>query len=303
MNESVSSLRESSRRVVRELGFLRPNFGDPPLAHSQCHALLEIDRHGSLSLTELSRILRLDKSTASRLLAELQRKRWIRQTAPAGKRTRPVTLTASGKRRLNSIDAFADDQVEQALARLSAGEIETVLGGMELYARALTRSAAIRSLSIRPIRRSDNSQMEAIIRTVMPEYGAVGEGYSINDPEVSGMFEAYRAERAAFFVLARGSEVFGGGGIAPLAGAGESVCELRKMYFVREIRGLGFGQRMLEHCLQAARERGFRTCYLETLGRMNEARDLYVKNGFRPRTGPLGDTGHSKCDAWYSRAL
>ena len=61
--------------------------------------------------------------------------------------------------------------------------------------------------------------MAAIIRAVMPEFGAVGDGFAINDPEVDWMHRAYSAPRCAYFVLERDGVVIGGGGVAPLAGA------------------------------------------------------------------------------------
>src|SRR5690606_27223481 len=106
------------------------------------------------------------------------------------------------------------------------------------------------------------------IRTVMPEFGAVGCGFAINDPEVSHMSRAYEGPRAAYFVVTHQGRVVGGGGIAPLAGGPADVCELRKMYFLPETRGHGLGRRLIELCLDAARQRGFRVCYLETLTSM-----------------------------------
>ncbi|HWS72665.1 MAG TPA: GNAT family N-acetyltransferase, partial [Thermoanaerobaculia bacterium] len=80
-------------------------------------------------------------------------------------------------------------------------------------------------------------------------------------------------------------------------------CELRKMYFRPEARGRGLGQLMLERCLTAARELGFRTCYLETLQSMGAARRMYEKNGFRQLAKRRGKTGHDTCDAFYERKL
>jgi putative acetyltransferase len=157
--------------------------------------------------------------------------------------------------------------------------------------------------AIRPIRPNDNPAMARIIRQVMTEYGAVGEGYSIQDPEVDSMYEGYAASDHAFFVIEAEGKVVGGAGIAPLLGGGDSVCELRKMYLLPEGRGRGWGRQLLEQCLTAARERGFRTCYLETVQRMGEAQRLYLAAGFKPLTGPMGNTGHNSCDAWYAMEL
>ena len=44
--------------------------------------------------------------------------------------------------------------------------------------------------SIRPIAPTDDAAMAAIIRAVMPEFGASGDGFAINDPEVDWMSRA-----------------------------------------------------------------------------------------------------------------
>jgi len=156
---------------------------------------------------------------------------------------------------------------------------------------------------IRPIEPRDDAAVAAIIRTVMPEFGACGEGFAINDAEVDTMFAAYSQPRCAYFVVDLEGRVLGGGGIAPLSGADPELCELRKMYFLSELRGLGAGHELIEQCLSTARELGYKRCYLETLENMYAARALYEKVGFAPIDCPLGDTGHYGCDAFYLRDL
>ena len=56
-------------------------------------------------------------------------------------------------------------------------------------------------LQIEPIAQADDAQMAAIIRTVMPEFGASGCGFAINDPEVDWMSRAYAGPRSAYFVI------------------------------------------------------------------------------------------------------
>ncbi len=156
---------------------------------------------------------------------------------------------------------------------------------------------------IRPIRPADNAAVARIIRDVMAEYGAVGCNFSIADPEVDAMCEAYPAPAAAFYVVERDGRVLGCGGMGPLAGGPPGVCELRKMYFLPELRGAGAGTRLLGLILDAARSAGYDRCYLESLGTMTEARRLYLKHGFRPIDAPMGSTGHSGCNAWMVRDL
>lgn len=163
--------------------------------------------------------------------------------------------------------------------------------------------ATARTLAIRPITPADDEAVAAVIRSVMTEFGASGEGFSINDSEVDHMAEAYAGPRAAYFVVTDGSRVVGGGGIAHLDGGADDVCELKKMYFLPEARGVGMGRTLLARCLDAARERGYVRCYLETMSSMPDARRLYERAGFTQIDAPMGATGHFSCDAWYVQAL
>lgn len=158
-------------------------------------------------------------------------------------------------------------------------------------------------LRIRAIEPRDDNAIAAIIRTVMPEFGAVGDGFAINDPEVDWMHRAYGAPRSAYFVVERDGIVEGGAGVAPLAGGDAQTCELRKMYFLPALRGRGAGAALMIHCLDAAREFGFKRCYLETLRGMDAAMRLYEHSGFRRIDAPLGSTGHGGCNAFYLRDL
>ncbi|OOG47285.1 GNAT family N-acetyltransferase [Rhodanobacter sp. C06] len=156
---------------------------------------------------------------------------------------------------------------------------------------------------IRPIEPRDDAVVAAIIRAVMPEFGADGPGFAIHDTEVDAMWAAYTQPRCSYFVVERDGVAVGGGGVAPLIGGEADVCELRKMYFLPAARGIGAGHAMMQRCLDAARAHGFRRCYLETLTGMDAAQALYLRNGFAPICAPLGGTGHHGCDRWYLREL
>lgn len=157
--------------------------------------------------------------------------------------------------------------------------------------------------TIRPIRPEDNPQVALIIRQVMTEFGAVGQGYSIQDDEVDHMYEAYPAEDSVFYVVESQGQVLGCGGIGPLQGGDADVCELRKMYFLPKLRALGLGRRLLRMCLDEARSLGYGVCYLETLENMTAARQLYRQFGFEGLDRPMGETGHCGCNSWMVKSL
>lgn len=159
------------------------------------------------------------------------------------------------------------------------------------------------SLQIRPIKKDDNTVVADIIRLVMTEFRAIGCGFSINDSEVDDMYCAYTQKGSAFYVVELDSRVIGCGGFGPLTGGDPETCELRKMYFMAELRGLGVGTMLLELCLEKAATAGYKLCYLETLDDMKQARRLYGKHGFEYLDHPMGNTGHTSCGTWMARDL
>ncbi|MGH8126546.1 MAG: GNAT family N-acetyltransferase [Rhodanobacteraceae bacterium] len=156
---------------------------------------------------------------------------------------------------------------------------------------------------LRPIELRDDAAVAAIIRSVMPEFGAGGAGFAIHDAEVDAMCATYAQTRSAYFVVEMDGAVVGGGGVAPLQHGEPGICELRKMYFLPQARGRGAGKAMIARCLETARAFGFKRCYLETLTGMDAAQTLYRKNGFEPICAPMGATGHHGCDRWFIRDL
>ncbi len=156
---------------------------------------------------------------------------------------------------------------------------------------------------IRPAEPRDDEALAAIIRSVMPEFGADGPGFALHDAEVDTMYEAYARPRRSYFVVERNDVVLGGGGVAPLEGGEADVCELRKMYFLPSARHIGAGAAMMQRCLDAGRRHGFRRCYLETLTGMDAAAALYRRSGFHPLRTPMGGTGHFSCDRFFLRDL
>jgi putative acetyltransferase len=300
----VAPLRRALREIVRALGALERGQPELGLTDSQAHALAAIERGVELTTGELAALLRLDKSTASRVVAELVRGGLVAAGEPGDDRRRkPLRLTAKGRARVAGVHERADRQVHEALAPLGEAERRLAVEGVTLYARALDRLERRRAFEVRPIARRDDAAVAAIIRAVMTEFGASGPGFAIHDSEVDAMYDAYRPPGAGYFVLEREGRVTGGAGFGPLGGGDAGVCELRKMYFLPETRGLGLGQIVLERVQQAAAAAGYHTMYLETLGTMKQARKLYEAAGFRKLGGPLGSTGHFGCDAWYAKAL
>ncbi|MEM9301799.1 MAG: bifunctional helix-turn-helix transcriptional regulator/GNAT family N-acetyltransferase [Pseudomonadota bacterium] len=300
----TNTIRHATRELVRALRIIDGTSCTPEVTLSEGHLLLAIAENPETTATELAETLELEKSTISRTIGRLEERGFLaREPSEADARVRSLSLTPAGRDVLAAIDRFADTEVAAALEFLAPDEVDALGTLFQRYSSALRRARATANLTIRPIEQADNAAVGHVIRTVMTEFGAVGEGFSIEDPEVDAMFESYAEPRSAFWVIERDGKVLGCGGVAPLAGADPSICELRKMYFLPALRGFGLGMPLMRRCLEAAREFGFETCYLETLASMHQARALYLRAGFRPTDGPLGATGHHGCDSFMTLDL
>ena len=70
-DDEIAAIRDASRRLVRELGFMRGTLAGTNLSPSAVHAIIEIGARGSLTAAELCEILTLEKSSVSRLVGRL----------------------------------------------------------------------------------------------------------------------------------------------------------------------------------------------------------------------------------------
>lgn len=156
---------------------------------------------------------------------------------------------------------------------------------------------------IREIRPADNKEVARVVREVLVEMGVPKVGTAYADAALDRMYETYNVPKATYFVIDDGGEILGCAGVAQLENYDGNVCELQKMYFLKAARGRGLGAKMMQACLDRAREFGFEKCYLETMPYMEDAQKLYRKTGFEYIDAPMGDTGHYSCPVWMLKTL
>lgn len=159
------------------------------------------------------------------------------------------------------------------------------------------------NFTIREIQPGDNAQIAKTIRSILIEFGVPKVGTAYADKVLDTMYQHYNITNAAYYVIEKNNEIYGGAGIRQLDNFKGNVCELQKMYFLPEARGIGLGKKMMYLCLQKAKEFGFKQCYLETMPYMDDARKLYRKAGFKDLSEPMGDTGHYSCQLWMLKDL
>lgn len=154
---------------------------------------------------------------------------------------------------------------------------------------------------IREIEEKDNQEVESLIRSCLIEFEANKTGTAWADPNLGDFYHLYQREGSRYWVVEDNSTIVAGCGIGPLEGF-PHICELQKMYALKEARGTGISYDLLRISLDFAKDY-YEQCYLETLSNMVAANKFYIKNGFIPLEAPLSATEHFACDAWYMKAL
>jgi DNA-binding MarR family transcriptional regulator len=130
--------------LVRVAGLLQPDQELPgfSVSMSQAYAIHELD-HGDtpLSQRELADRLLLEKSTVSRMVADLERKGLVeRERDPDNRRTYRLRLTDDGRAFHARMAAAFGAQFQEWTAALSADEREALLVGLPALIRVLRGS-------------------------------------------------------------------------------------------------------------------------------------------------------------------
>jgi putative acetyltransferase len=149
-------------------------------------------------------------------------------------------------------------------------------------------------LTIRPASNNDQERIVKLVFGVLAEFGLQPDPHA-TDADLQDI-EGNYLERGGFFDVLedRDGNLMGSVGVFPID---KDTCELRKMYFVSEVRGLGLGRYLLESTVNRAKELGFKRMVLETSSKLVAANRLYVRFGFQPYTAihlaPRADHSYS----------
>jgi len=158
-------------------------------------------------------------------------------------------------------------------------------------------------VTIRDLRKEDNPALAKVVKNTLAEFGANHPNTVYYDPTTDTLFEVFQTPRSKYFLAEINNKIVGGGGIYPTDGLPPDTCELVKMYLLPEARGLGLGRTLIEKCIEAAAENGFKKIYLETMPELKQALSVYEKFGFEFLKGPMGNSGHTGCSLWMLKSL
>ena len=157
--------------------------------------------------------------------------------------------------------------------------------------------------TIRTIAQADDRALAKIIRDTLEEFNANKPNTVYYDDRTDHLFEVFKSADSIYYVAEYNGEIIGGGGIYPTENLPAGTCELVKLYLSPAARGKGIGKVLLEKCISAAKQMGYKKIYLETMPELTIAIPMYEKLGFTYLSAAQGNSGHTGCDVWMIKEL
>lgn len=132
-------LRETTRLLIQKLGVLeRSEAVCCGVTLSQCHAIVETGRKEQISVNELSELLKLDKSTVSRIVEQLVNNNlMVREPDRNDRRYVTLQLTSKGGELFRDIEKRMEVYFAEILAFIPEEKQEQVIESLQIFSEAL----------------------------------------------------------------------------------------------------------------------------------------------------------------------
>jgi DNA-binding MarR family transcriptional regulator len=136
---SIREFRQNLRVMEREVELsMTSEAGCCGVTFAQCHLLLEIERKGRTSVTELAGVLELDKSTLSRTVDAAFKAGLIDRTVdPTSRRQQVISLTEKGRQTAATINSQCDESYTRLFDFIPAAERSGVVRAVAILADAM----------------------------------------------------------------------------------------------------------------------------------------------------------------------
>lgn len=277
--DKISTLRQASRQLVRELGIIQidKSLKGPTAEH--CHAIVEIGQKPGITISELKDLLLQSPSQATRLVQKLILNGFVTVQESFDRREKSLALTPKGMQELDAIDRFSKEKIEGAFAELNQNDQQEIVTSIQKYAAAL-EAARVKKWKIRTISTS---------RTLRAQIVHMIEEIQKNDLEVAATKElnisVLRAEKEFYYnncynfwyaVDVRGQII----GCIGLKRLDETNGEVKKFFVDKCYRGKGVADSLMNTLLKAAEKHNFAHLWLGCVEAAKQAHRFYEKNNF-----------------------
>jgi DNA-binding MarR family transcriptional regulator/N-acetylglutamate synthase-like GNAT family acetyltransferase len=277
----VAAVRAFTRCYTAVLGVLDEGLLHTPYSVTEARILFELAQRDETELGGLRRDLRVDAGYMSRIVARLEADGLVTRSRSArDARCQVLTLTDQGRAVFATLDARSAAEVGRLLAAMSEPVRRRVVAAMDVVRTVLAdeRPSDVRAVVLRAPGPGDYGWVVARHGALYAdEHGwdaafeglvarIVGDYVEHHDParEAAWIAEVDGEPAGCVFCVARDA----------------TTAQLRILLVEPRFRGLGIGTRLVDQCLQFARQAGYRSITLWTNDVLVSARRIYEAAGF-----------------------
>jgi DNA-binding MarR family transcriptional regulator/GNAT superfamily N-acetyltransferase len=279
--QRIGAVRRFNRFYTRQIGVLRRNYLDSPYTLGEMRVLYELCHGEVKTASDIGRALDLDAGYLSRVLRKFEKAGLIsRKTSREDARQSHLALTARGTKVFAPFEKRSHDFVGGMLGKLRADEQARLVASMESIETLLGEppAAPSRSYTLRAPRHGDFGWIVARHAALYAEeYGWVEPFEGLCAQIVADFVNNFDEKREHCWIAdMNGANV----GCIMLAKDSKEVARIRLLLVEPKARGLGLGHRLVDECIQFARQAGYRKITLWTHSVLTAARRVYEKAGF-----------------------
>jgi DNA-binding MarR family transcriptional regulator/GNAT superfamily N-acetyltransferase len=289
----IADIRQFNRFYTRTIGVLGNNLlgGDYSLA--EMRVLYEIANNEDLTAADLVRTLGMDFGYLSRILAQFEKRGWLkRERSEDDSRKSHLLLTAKGRKAFAAVNQQARDEVAKLLEPLPWHQQVQLQAHLRQVQTLLSPRPTTPTVRLRTHRAGD-------MGWIIQRHGALYE----QEYRFNSEFEALVAEICARFlrefdaatercwIAELGDEPVG---TIMLVRGPEGMAKLRLLLVEDTARGHGVGRMLVHECVSFARQAGYKGVTLWTQSNLLAARKLYAAAGFKlDKSEPHNSFGQS----------
>lgn len=280
-DKRIDTLRNCSRKLIRELGMLQLNKGEAKATPGHWHALIEVSKEPGITISKLGSLLLVSTPTVSRLVKSLAKDNLLQITEGRDKREKYLYLTDQGQAEIKQIDAFSESKINGSFEFLTDKEISEIIQSITKYCDALERSRVLREqikIMTLSTSRTIRKQIIEMIENIQKNEFSIPITDEINSCVLKAEEEFYYNHSYNFWYAVNDKgKIIGSIGLKKID---NRFGEIKKFFVAQEYRGKGVAQKLLNTLRKAALKHKFKVLVLGTVDKLHAAHKFYLKHGF-----------------------
>ena len=280
--QRIDQVRRFNRLYTRRIGVLQDGYLNSPFSLAEVRVLYEVAHHPHTTASELARGLELDAGYLSRILRKFADRGLVDRTrSERDGRESHLSLTASGQRTFEPLEATARAQIGELLGTLSESRQQRLLEAMAHIEDVLSQpSGREASYTLR------TDACPGDFGWVVQRHGAIYHaeyGWDMTFEAlvagiVSKFIDHFDPQYERVWVAEHNGERLGCLFLVKLS---RRIAKLRLFLVEPHARGMGIGRHMVAELIAFARACGYHTIRLWTQSVLLAARHIYAEFGFK----------------------